>query len=182
MKRSYLLLLLSALAASPSVYAKEPLRILMPAKVYEAGIVPQAVAECGIANHLASTALAAIVKHGFEATPVATVEEAGNEKVVVLTIMMAQGFGGGGWSGAKSMVVKASLRQGGVSLASKEFRRTTHTLGGMFSGTCPMFQKVAESIGGDTAVWLKRGEAAKIVNPGATQADPAVDAPAEPAN
>lgn len=77
-------------------------------------------------------------------------------RVLELRISGVQAPGGGAWSGAKSMTVLGTLRDGGKEVAS--FTATRYSGGGMFGGykgTCAIIGRCARAIGKDIAEWLK---------------------------
>jgi len=81
--------------------------------------------------------------------------DAGNGKVLKLTITSVIGVGGGAYSGAKSMTVQAELIEGGKVVASTTKNRSSGggAFGGM-KGTCAIFGRVAKALGADVAAWL----------------------------
>jgi len=82
-------------------------------------------------------------------------EKAGSVKILRLAILGVQGYGGGSWSGAKGIAIRAELSQNGQVFQTNEFQR--HSRGGMFggvSGTCPIMERVAIELGQDVANWL----------------------------
>jgi len=64
--------------------------------------------------------------------------------------------GGGAWSGAKSMSVRGTLRDGGKQVASFTAKRYSGGgfLGG-YKGTCSIIGRCAKTIGKDIATWLE---------------------------
>ena len=77
-------------------------------------------------------------------------------RVLTLEISHVHAPGGGGFSGAKIVTVKGTLREGGEKTAS--FTATRYSTGGMFGGykgTCAIVGRCAKTIGKDIAGWLK---------------------------
>jgi len=152
--------LLSALAASLGASAAERLYLQTPVQFAPGTFAPQAVRnECELERHLVDDASTQITK-GYGRVELASVgDDVGNDKVVKITITNAWGAGGGAWSGPKSLQVLAELQQGGATLSSASFRRSTSV--GLMRGTCGMFHKVTKELGEDVADWLKSGAPSK---------------------
>ncbi|HEY0587741.1 MAG TPA: hypothetical protein VGD52_16510 [Pseudoduganella sp.] len=157
-------LLLSALASSFCASAAERLYLQAPVQFAPGSFAPQAVRnQCQLERHLLDDVSTQVTKH-YGRIELATVsDDVGNDKVIKITITNAWGAGGGGWSGPKSLQILAELKQGDNTLSSASFRRSTMGLGGIFSGTCPMFHKVTKELGEDVADWLKDGAPSKAV-------------------
>ncbi len=177
MKRGHLFLLISALAASLPAVADDSLFVQVPA-VFEANArIPANIKrECAVDTMLGNQALAGISNRFGTVRAVDKPEQAGGANLVVLTILSADGFGGGGWSGPKTMTIRADLMQNGVSLSTTTFSRASK--GGMFggmTGTCPIFDRISVALGKDVAKWLVRSGGAKA----ASAAEPADAEPAE---
>ncbi len=166
MKRSHLVLLISALAAPLTASAGERLFLQVPALVDPAAPIPAAVKnQCAVDTSIAAHAMAAIAKrHDPAVQSVASPEQAGSDKLVQITILSVQGAGGGAWSGPKSMTIRVDVQKGGAKTGSTILTRATN--GGPLSGltgTCTMLERVATTLGKDVAVWLARNaEAAPI--------------------
>jgi len=155
-------LLLSALAASFGASAAERIYLQTPVQIGPGAYVPQNIkSQCELERHLVEYASSQISKHYGRVELASAQDDVGNDKVIKITITNAWGAGGGGWSGPKSLQVLAELKQGDNTLSSASFRRSTMGLGGMFSGTCPMFHKVTKELGEDVAEWLKDGAPSK---------------------
>lgn len=149
-------LLLSALAASFGASAAERLYLQTPVQFAPGSFAPQAVKnECELERHLVEDASSQISKEYGRVELATASDEVGNDKVIKITITNAWGAGGGRWSGPKSLQVLAELKQGGATVSSASFRRTTSV--GLFRGTCEMFHKVTREIGEDVTDWLKDG-------------------------
>ena len=158
MKRTYLFLLISSLIAPLSAFAEESIFVQVPALIDPAApIAAKVKSECGVEMLLGNHTVSAMSKSGASIKSAATPEEAGLDQFVQLTILSAQGFGGGAWSGPKSITVRAELRQGGKAIDSTILTRATN--GGAFAGfkgTCSMFERVTVALGKDVAAWVAR--------------------------
>lgn len=155
-------LLLSILAVSFDASAAERLYLQTPVQFAPGTFAPQAVRnQCELERHLVDDVSTRVSKHYGRVELATSSDDVGNDKVIKITITNAWGAGGGGWSGPKSLEVLAELTQGGSRLSSASFRRSTMGLGGIFSGTCPMFHKVTKELGADVADWLKDGAPSK---------------------
>lgn len=90
----------------------------------------------------------------------------GEQRALRLSVMDMFGLGGGGWSGAKSMTIRAEVVSPAGVVARRDFRRATKSLMGMVSGTCPMMEKIATTIGSDIGNWLeKSGRLSAAISP-----------------
>jgi hypothetical protein len=159
--------LLSALATSFGASAAERLYFQVPVQYGPGIFAPQAVRdECELERHLADDMSSQVSKEYRKIELAGPGEDVGNEKVLKVTITNAWGAGGGAMTGPKSLQVLAELQQGGATLASNSFRRTTSM--GTFRGTCGMFHKLTKELGEDVAKWLKNGATS-----GAAPAEPA---------
>lgn len=78
-------------------------------------------------------------------------------KILYLEFSNIVGFGGGAWSGAKSVTVRGELKENGETIGS--FTAARYTSGGAFGGfkgTCSMLGRCIKSLGKDIATWLKK--------------------------
>lgn len=151
------LALATALAfASTSTFAEEPLFVQVPAAMDPAAPIPAAVRnECAVDMLLGNHALSSMGKNGFATQSATNQEQAGNNKFVQLTVLSVHGFGGGGWSGSKSMTIRADIKQGPSTLKSTVLSRSS--TGGAFSafkGTCEILGRVTAALGKDVAKWV----------------------------
>lgn len=155
--------LISALAIPLAASANEPLFLQVPAMLDPSAPIPTAVRnECALEMLLGNYALSAIDRRIGSVQSVTAPEQAGIDKIVQLTIISVHGFGGGAWSGSKSMSVRADIKKGGATVGSTVFTRSSRggAFGG-FSGTCAILDRVAGALGKDVAAWLSRGLAAR---------------------
>jgi hypothetical protein len=168
MKRSTLLLLISALVAPLTASAGEHIFVQLPVMVDPSAPVPAAVKnQCTVETALGAQAMAEIAKRVDPAVQsVATPDQAGNDKLVQITILAVQANGGGAWSGPKSMTVRADILKGGARIATTILTRSTN--GGAFAGltgTCTMLERVTNALGKDVAVWVARGAGTQAAEP-----------------
>jgi hypothetical protein len=108
------------------------------------------------------------LKHSYpKVNAVATVPTlTGDQRALRLSVIDMFGLGGGGWSGAKSMTVRVELVSPAGMIARHDFHRATKSLMGMVSGTCPMMEKIATTIGADIGKWLeKAGRQSALIAP-----------------
>ncbi len=80
----------------------------------------------------------------------------GKGKVLELAFSQVYGFGGGAWSGAKSVTVKGTLKENGKTIGT--FIGTRFSGGGMFGGfkgTCSILGRCVKALGNDIARWLQ---------------------------
>lgn len=158
MKRIILPLACALAFTTLPTFAKEPLFVQVPAAFDPSAPIPAAVKnECAVDMLLGNHALSAVGKSGFPAQSATSQEQAGKDKFVQLTVLSVHGFGGGAWSGAKSMAVRADLKQGSSTLRSTVLSRSS--TGGAFSafkGTCEILDRVAVALGKDVAKWVSQ--------------------------
>jgi hypothetical protein len=165
MKYLSFVLLISALALSLTASANEPLFLQVPAKLDPSAPIPDAVRnECALEMLLGNYAQSAIDRRIGSVQSVTATEQAGVEKIIQLTIISVHGFGGGAWSGSKSMSIRADIKKEGVTVGSNVFTRSSRggAFGG-FSGTCAILERVAVALGKDVAAWLSRGMVARPI-------------------
>jgi len=82
---------------------------------------------------------------------------AGNQgKVLHVEITNVQGYGGGAWSGPKSVGIQGTLTENGKEIGT--FHGSRHSGGGAFGGfknTCAILGRCVKALGKDVAKWLK---------------------------
>jgi hypothetical protein len=183
MKRLYFCAVVSAALVAPlQTFAGEPLFLQVPVLIDPSAPIPMAVkAECGVDMLLGNYALSAIGRREGSLLSVAKPEQAGADKLVQLTILSVHGFGGGAWSGPKSMNIRADLKKGGTTVATTVLSRSSRggVFGGM-SGTCAILDRVAAALGKDVATWLARGAAARPERFDSNTAEPAEEPESAP--
>jgi hypothetical protein len=95
-------------------------------------------------------------EYGVKVTLVDSLEKANTDQTIEMEITRVHAPGGGGWSGAKSVTVKAKVYENGSLVG--DATATRHSSGGMFAGykgTCAIVGRCAEAIGQDLARWLQ---------------------------
>jgi hypothetical protein len=78
-------------------------------------------------------------------------------KVLQLEFTNILGFGGGAWSGPKSVTVSGKLYENGQLIGS--FVASRYSTGGAFAGfkgTCSILGRCVKTLGTDIARWLKK--------------------------
>lgn len=162
MKRASLFLSISALVAPLSAVAQDSVFVQVPAIISPSARIPAAVREqCGVDTLLGDSALSAIGKRYPSVHSVTAPEQAGGGTFVQLTVISVDGYGGGGWSGPKTMTIKAEILKGGAVAGTTVLTRASK--GGIFGpvkGTCSILERVAGALGKDVATWMWRGPAA----------------------
>jgi len=133
------------------------LYVLTPAILDRGAPIAQSVgAECELQEVMGQQAYKYVnAKVRRTVTQVRDVKQAGEAKVVTVTILSAQGVGGGGWSGGKTLTVRADITQAGELVASKIF--ITNSRGGIagaVSGTCWIFERIARVTADRMARWI----------------------------
>jgi hypothetical protein len=159
MKYFYIFLSLVALVTPISSAANERFFLQVPVKTDpSAPITAKVRSECALEMLLENYALSGMGQRGLAVESVAAPEQAGANKIIELTILSAYGFGGGSWSGPKSMSVRVDVKKEGAVLSSTVLTRASR--GGVFGGmigTCAILDRVASVLGKDLALWLTRG-------------------------
>ena len=143
----------AALAAS----AQERLQVLAPAVYAPDAPVAESLRGCNVDGLVASQLVEKLNEH-FPGTTGVQQMQGNAGKTVSLTILSLQGAGGGAWSGAKSVTLRADIVLGGTKVASQTFVRNSRggVLGGV-SGSCPIVEKIAATLAADVAAWVARG-------------------------
>lgn len=181
MMRSYLFLLISALAVTQSASADDRLYVQVPAIIGQYTSMSSAVKrECEVETNLGKHVLSAISRSNPQVQSVTEPEQAGDVNLVQVTIVFVDGYGGGGWSGSKAMTIRADLRKSGVTIGTTILKRSSR--GGVFgpvSGTCAILDRVGEGLGKDVANWVTRGAAKRTGEAPASPVEPSAEA--EPA-
>jgi hypothetical protein len=144
----------SFLAFTSEAWAQEKLLIqaVLDPKVH---VVDAVKRECGLDTMVGDWVLESVGKKYPGSAKLQQGASAGNGKVLKVTIVNVVGVGGGAYSGAKSMAVRAELMQSGKVLATTTKERSSG--GGAFGGykgTCQIFGRVAKTLGSDVASWL----------------------------
>lgn len=96
------------------------------------------------------------LNHGIKVKLVDSLDNVNTDQTIEMEISRVHAPGGGGWSGAKSMTVKAKVYEDGSLIGDATAQR--HSTGGMFAGykgTCSIVGRCAEAIGQDLARWLQ---------------------------
>ncbi len=148
---------IGALLIAVSAHAEETLFIQVPA-VYDkdAPVVSAVRRECGIEALIGNHVFKAVSTLYPKSVATPDPKTGGSDKSLLLTIIAVQGVGGGNWSGAKSITIRADLMQDAKPIVSKVLNRGSH--GGFFggmSGTCPIMERIAVTLGKDTLAWLR---------------------------
>ena len=163
--------------------AAERILVQVPAVLAPEAPIPDPIKkECAVPFLLGNHVFQAVSQLDGGAEQVDSIDKAGQLKVLQLTILSVHGFGGGSWSGAKSITIKANLVQSGTSVQSIVLQRSSK--GGVFapvSGTCSIMERIATALGRDVAAWLRKTSSASQVS-GATVSDPSANASEEKAS
>jgi len=181
MKYLPIISLISALAIPVAASANERLFLQIPAMLDPSAPIPAAVKnECSLEMLVGNYALSAIGQRIGSVQSVSALEQAGDGKLVQLTIISAHGVGGGAWTGSKSMSIRVDIRKEGAAIGSTVLTRSSG--GGAFGGvmgTCAILDRVARALGKDVAVWLSRESAARPAESDSKATEPS-DEPESP--
>jgi hypothetical protein len=179
-KMTLALALIAGVLASPVCFAQEKLLVQMPAAFDDQGNVWGNIrSECAVDTMISNYVFERVSLNFSEAATIQDISKAGSTKVLALTILGATGAGGGVYSGAKSMTVRADLMENGKILRSvvKKDSSRGNVLSG---GTCGILERVAKTIAKDMVTWLKQPPAAPQAG-GNVEAVPAASLPGTPA-
>lgn len=146
-----LLLFGEASAAAPDAR----IQVQTPAVFQQDLEMPDAIRlECGVDRMVGDHALQKIGERmAAKAWPADEPEPFGS--ALRLTVVLVEGWGGGGWSGAKAIRVRVDVLKDGMTTVTKEFFRDSR--GGVFGnmmGTCSIMERIAQVLGADIADWL----------------------------
>jgi hypothetical protein len=155
MKQSLALLLCLA-AGLPAIAHAEGLLVQVPAVLDPtAPITGRVQSECGVPQLVGNHVLSQVGQRQPDVRAAAVAPAGSPDPMLSLTLLSVHGVGGGGWSGPKSISVRAELVENGKSLAVNVLHRNSRggVMGGV-SGTCAIFERIAEALGKDVANWL----------------------------
>jgi hypothetical protein len=159
-----------ALLSVPAVRA-QALVVEVPARLDPSAPITEATRrECDVPGLVGNHVLADLqTRIGMGVLPLQGTEPA-TGKVLRLTVVSARGVGGGGWSGPKSMTVRAEIAEAGKVLGGFTAHRGSR--GGVWggvSGTCAIFERIAIALGKDIGGWthfaLRSGNFARPPEP-----------------
>jgi hypothetical protein len=160
MKYRACFLLAGGMAVACASHAQEKFLVQVPAVFdTQANVGSNIRGECEVDNLVGNHVYGKVSEHFPGTLPIKDPAKAGPDKVLTLTILTATGAGGGAWSGAKRITLRADLMQNGQLIRSLVKQR--HSRGGVFSlsGTCAILERDAQALGMDVVLWLKRPSA-----------------------
>jgi hypothetical protein len=132
--------------------------VLTPATYEESAPVGDAVRrECAIESAVGSHVFEEVSARFPGSSQSESTGQNATDKILKLKIVAVHGVGGGGWSGGKTITVRAELSQNGEPIATTVATRNSR--GGMLgpvSGTCAIMERIATTLGKDIAAWLAR--------------------------
>lgn len=150
------LLILFAIFLSKATPAQERYYVQVPAKYDSETSARQGIRdECALDTLLGNYVLQSVSQRFPGSMPRPDSGLPVDAKVLNLTILKAHGHGGGGWSGPKSVTLKAEVFQNGQ--VTQFLVKQVSSRGGMWgsmSGTCPIFDRVAQAMGKHVVRWL----------------------------
>lgn len=162
MKHTIVALLGGLFFVTSPASADHPLYIQVPAVLDATAPIPPAVKnECGIEMLLGNHVFAAVGRRDSAVKLASSQAQAGESRYLQLTVLSVHGFGGGAWSGPKSMTIRADLKQGESTVRSTVLSRSS--TGGAFAafkGTCEILDRAAIALGKDVAKWVAQSDGA----------------------
>lgn len=146
---------LAAAICSQQSLAEDGLLVKVPA-VYEPGApVPQRIQqECALESLLGNHVFQKVSER-FPGTLQLRDSNIEGTQVLTVTILNVTGFGGGGWSGPKTITLRADLtKEGRVIHTAVKHRASRGGVFGGVMGTCAILERVTQALGSDVAKWL----------------------------
>lgn len=150
-------------AGLPLAASAEGLLVQVPAVLDpSAPIANRVQMECAVPQLVGNHVLSQVAQRQQGARAAAEAPAGSADPMLKLTLLSVYGVGGGGWSGSKSATLRAELVDNGKSIATNVVTR--HSRGGVLggvSGTCAIFERIAEALGRDVASWVPIAMAAR---------------------
>lgn len=154
---SFLLSGMLALCVAQASLADDKIVVVVPAILDPGAPIGEAVKrECAVETSVGNQIFQR-VNERFPGTDQTSNPGHARPGAVVLkaTLISVQGAGGGGWSGSKSITLRAEIFQDTKPVGSKILVR--HSTGGVLggvSGTCAIMDRIAGALGRDVTAWL----------------------------
>jgi len=163
----WMLLLLTALASAAS--AQEKLFVVVPA--VNGALNPgsgRTSSECLLEEIVANDAFKAVTAKVPDTVKIKNPADAGDGKALLITIVDIIGWGGGGWTGSKRLVLRAELMQGKRVLQTRNVNeRSRGGVLGPVMGTCAIFEDISSAAAQRIATWVvtARNRSGPTLNP-----------------
>lgn len=145
-------LVATILASSAAARAAgEPISLLLPVTYeFDTSVLHKTKESCRLEDKLTSTIGAEFQKRAGR--PGTTASQDG--VVLRVVIVGSGGIGGGGWTGSKSLTVRAEELRNGQLVRSRGFtRKGRGGFAGPFEGTCGILEGIAETLATDIVGW-----------------------------
>lgn len=147
----------AALFIANAAGAQEKIAVVMPALLDPNAPIGEAVRrECGVQTSVGTQVFERVSERFPGTVQVQEASQAGQDTAVLkVTLIGVLGAGGGGWSGQKSITLRAEILQGAKVVMARTLSRQSG--GGVFggvSGTCAIMERIAVALGRDVAGWL----------------------------
>jgi hypothetical protein len=135
-------------------WSAEKLFFLRPVEVDPSAPYPENIKkECAVEMLLENYSLSQLGRQG-EVQAITNPSEANGGKVFKLTLLSVSGYGGGGWSGPKSLSMRVDVTQDGKTIKSTVLdRSSTGGAWGGFKGTCSIFDRITKVLSQDMGRW-----------------------------
>ena len=169
---------LAALCIAEPVHAQKKIAVAVPAILEQAEAIGENVRrECAVQDSVGEEVFRRLSERFPSAgkTPSSGPLPA-SDTVVRVVILGVIGAGGGAWSGAKSITIRAEVLQDAKVVHSTTLTRNSR--GGFFGsvkGTCSILDRIAVALGKDVAAWLPAALASAK-----PAAEPVAESPAPP--
>lgn len=136
------------------VWASEKLFFQRPIEVDAAAPYPENIKnECALEMLLENYIVSELGRHG-EVQTITNPDQANGGTWFKTTILAVHGYGGGSWSGPKSLSMRVDVKQGDATLKSTVLDRSSR--GGVFGGvkgTCSIFDRITKVLSQDMGRW-----------------------------
>lgn len=111
--------------------------------------------ECLLEDIVANDVFNAVQSRIPEVVKVKNEADVGDGLLLRLIIVDVVGWGGGGWSGSKSMSIRGELVQGGQVVRASSWRqRSRGGVLGPVKGTCDIFEDISRGIARQVRTWV----------------------------
>ena len=153
----FLLTGLLGLCIAHAVNADENIVVVVPALLDPSAPIGDKVKQdCAVDTSVGSEVFLRVSERYPGTEQTRSPEQVAPGKIVVkITLVGVLGAGGGAWSGAKSITIRAEVLQNAKVIGTRNLsRQSSGGAFGGFSGTCAIMERIAVALGRDVAGWL----------------------------
>jgi len=144
-------MLSAALVATGGAHAAQSVSLLLPVTYeFDTSVLHKTKEACKLEDKLAGDLGGEFLKRAGQPRTTSTT----GGVVVRVSITGSGGIGGGGWTGSKSLTVKAEELKDGEVVRTRSFvRKSRGGLAGPFEGTCGILEGISETLAKDIVDW-----------------------------